>query len=469
MTRSRSHDISESEAPQYTDKSQKGSNTYSDRGALGVGRRATKDRKKKKPQEPGIQHWRQGFQAEKWLIESLLDLSIVNEDPDVATEAGLGGNDAGFEDGQDQSQLPNIKSYGRVSGFSGTTARTSGSAQDLNDLGSEDQSVLDALPELLESSKRFLSGVVPAEISSKSLSQIRSQLQDKRSGVSRSANKFKVDQESCLHDQSSIFLDVSRALPLLYGKEATGELLSQGPDSVFHAANLATLAQNLLLYTPQRSEYFLEQLDMSFPKLFTNDRSDTLELQLETRSQYAIMQLSYHMAQPNFDHDLVLNRVFFDGEGNSLRGLDHLASRSKEFKVARKLMLQRLEDLRRFWDEEEPIEALRIFYSWDKYVGQMMVWIHENSEISKAQTDATKLEDVVQSLKATIDEMRHPKQPSNSGADVNLNSGHIDLSGFVPPAEVVTAAAQPKEMQPQPKIRDRELAVLKSLKYVFHP
>ena len=329
---------------------------------------------------------------------------------------------------------------------------------------------MDALPDLLESSNKFMNGAVPAEVSNKALSQKRSQLLDKRSSLTRSGNRLRADLESCLHDQSSIFLDVSKALPLLYGKHNSENLQGHGLDSVFHAANLAILVQRLLLYPQQDSDSFLEQLDIGFPTFFTDDQFDTFELKLETRTQHAIMQLSDHVDQANFDHDLVLNRVFFEDDGTTLKGFDHMPGRSKEAKLSRKSMLERIQAIRQFWNQKNspsPIESLQNFYSWDKYIEQIMVWIKEKKEESKAQMDAAEIGDVVETLKTTIQAMRRPKQSSQPDAEANLNSGQIDLSGFVPPSDVVGATTRPQDVQPQSKTRDRELAGPGYLKYVF--
>ena len=54
-TRSRSHDISENDAPQLNNKApRKANNADSDGGEKGTRGRATKDRKRTKPHEPGI-------------------------------------------------------------------------------------------------------------------------------------------------------------------------------------------------------------------------------------------------------------------------------------------------------------------------------------------------------------------------------------------------------------------------------
>ena len=409
-------------------------------------------------------HEQQSSSISEWLTETSLDLSTVTEHPAVVTGPGSGSTDAVYEDGQDQRPQQGAKSHGRISGISGTTARTSGSAQDLNNLALEDLSVLEVLPDLGESSIKHLSGVVPAEISSQNLYQIRYQLENKRSALARSWNRFKVDLEPCLPDQSSNFIDVSTILPLLSEKK---DLRDQKPSWVFHAANLASLAQNLLLDTRQGSPQLLEQLDMTFPKSFTDDVPGALPLQLETRTQYAIMQLSYHMGQANFDHDLILKGVFYNDDGKTLRGLDHIVGHSKEFKLARKSTLQRLDDMRSFWGQENPIESIRINYSWDNYVEQMMMWIQIESEVIKAYGGETQLEDVVLSLRTTIEAMVRDDQPPNSEINANVNLGQIDIAGVVPPPEDATAAEQPEEMKRQPTTRGRELAGEEELQYVL--
>ena len=405
------------------------------------------------------------IEAATSLTTFLLDLSTVSEHPSVVIESGIGRGDQAVE----SDQLPAIdaKSSGRISGISGTTARTSNSGQELADLASEDLNVLDALPDLLESSKKFLSGLVPPELSINAISRVRSGLQDKRSGLSRRGNRFKVDLESCLPDQSSTFVDMSRALPKLYGRESSQEPQHQRPESVFHAANLAILASNILLYPHQENKSFLEHLDASFPKAFTNDGIGALSLEVETRTQYAIMQLSHYMGQPNFDHDIILKQVLFKDDGKTPRGFDIAAPRSKEAKMARKLMLKRVQDIRQFWNDENsssPIERLRDVYGWDKYLAQMMAWVSERNEEVKVQLDPIEIEDVVQALKSALQAMRPTRQPSSGDGEADMESGQVDLSGFVPPSDPMNATGQPDGRYAQPATRERELAGSEYLK-----
>ena len=326
---------------------------------------------------------------------------------------------------------------------------------------SEDQNALDALPDLLESSKKFLNGLVPAELSSNAISAVRLELQSRRSGLSRSGNKFRVDLESFLPDQSSTFLEKSRALPMLFGRGNGLHHQNQSLDPVFHAANLAILASNTLLYSQKENTRFLEELDAEFPKAFTNDGTGALELEVETRTQYAIMQLSRHVGQPNFDHDVILRQVLFSDDGKTPRGFDIGAPRSKESKSARKLMLQRIQDIRQFWNEESspsPLERLKDVFNWDNYVAQMMAWVSERNETINAQLINIEIEDVVQALKSTLQAMRRTKPSYSGGGEVEIDSGQVDLSGFIPPSDAVAATGQSDEPHIQPATRERELA-----------
>ena len=364
----------------------------------------------------------------------------------------------------DQEQLPilDAKSSGRVSGISGTTARTSNSAQELVELTSEDLNVLDALPDLSESSKKFLSGLMPIEMSSNAISRMRSGLQDKRSGLNRSRKRFTVDLESCLPDQpSSIFIDIPRALPILY---ETGD--DQGDNRgrielVFHAANLAILASNILLYPHQEDALFLETLDARFPSAFTNDGSDQ-DLAIDTRIQYAIERLGEYLDRPDFDHDVVLNQVFYSEDGKTLRGYNLPAKQNREYRDALTTTHEVIKRIRDIWTEESqssPVERLRDVYDWDEYVADMMVWISDGYVEVKAALDMVKVERIVLGLKKALKETKRPKQSSGGNGDngAEAEAGQVDLSSYSPPSKPSDGTGQLDEPPEPSSTRAREL------------
>lgn len=366
-----------------------------------------------------------------------------------------------------QEQLPSLdaKSSARVSGISGTTARISSSTQELAQLALEDLNVLDALPDLLESSRKFLNGLIPVEISSNVISKLRSALQDKRSGLNRSRKRFTVDLESCHPDHSSsTFVDISKALPTLY---ETWDDQKSGSDTitpVFRAANLAILASNMLLYPQQEDMSFLQNLDSNFPIAFSNDKDDHY-LAIHTRIQYAIEQLDKHIGRPNFDHDLVLNQVFYEEDGRTLRGYNSPARQDRGYRDALTSTHEEIKRMRDIWDEESPsspIERLKDAYIWNEYATDMMTWLTGKNKEFKAIFDTIEIDHIILSLKTVLKDITKAKQTSSGDGsydtEAEAEAGQVDLSSYSPPSKPSRATGQQDEQVEKSSSRAKELA-----------
>lgn len=397
------------------------------------------------------------------LTETPLELPTVNEDPTIVIQ-DEDGEDQDMEMEAAQEQLPNLdtKSSGRLSGISGTTARISNSTQELAELALEDLNVLDALPDLSESSKKLLSGLLPVNFSSNTIFRLRSGLQDKRSGLNRKRKRFTVDLESCHPDQiSSTFIDISKCLPSLQIRDYRN-VESDAITLVFQVANLAILASNILLYPHQENAAFLKNLDAGFPNASMYDENDQ-RLAINTRIQYAIEQLAEYMGRPNFDHDVILNQVFYNEDGRTLRGYNIPVRQGKEYRNALADTQAVIKRMRNIWTEESPlphIERLRDVYRWDEYVADMMVWLIEKYNEVQAALEDIEVEGVIQGLKETLKEITSAKQSSsrNDKVDAEADGDHVDLSSYSPPTKPSETTGQQDEQPDQPSTRARELA-----------
>ena len=398
------------------------------------------------------------------LIWTLSDLSTVNEDPSIAIEDGHEGSQVG-EAGQEPLPSLDAKSSGRVSGISGTTARTSNSTQELAELASEDADVLDALPDLSESSKKFLSGFTSMDISGDGITNLRSSLQDSRSGLNRSRKKFTVDLDFCRPDQSSAsFLDISECLPSL---QAGGDNDSLAIKSVFRGANLAILASDILLYPHQEDALFLKNIDARFPGAFA-DAENAQHLAINTRIQYAIEQIDKYSDRPNFDHDVILSQVFFNEDGTTLRGYNFSATQDKAYRnllANTEGVIRRMRKTCTERSHSPLVERLREIYSWDVYVADMMVWVIGKFRQVKVELDDMQVADIVQNLKDTRKEIARVRHSSRDGEfSAEADTDQVDLSTYSPPVQSSRTAAQQVEQNEQTSKRARELAGSGSLK-----
>lgn len=383
------------------------------------------------------------------LIITTSDLSTVQEDPSVVyPDIPAGEDDNTGHDSEDGENLPQpnpqtSKSPGGVSAFSGTTARTSLSAQDSADLDSE--SMLDALPDLVEAADKLLGFLIPAEFSEASLANMMTQLHTKGSRESRNwrrlGNTFQAHRDLYGSDN---YINPLGALRILLGTKRVSESNSGPwrPDPLLQKANLAVLASSILSQPWQeQADQFIEEFEQIFPRSFTEAlvSSDTLmpgtsalavetfQYALEVRTQCTIMLLARVSGQPNFDWDVVMQQTFFRDE-KILKGWGITGLRSEDLtKEVQFSIVTRVEQLREAFEAspEDPsaaVERLRTTFPWTTFVSQTIGWISLRSNEVDAQitssggTEATcqGLDDEIQRnrlAKASINDNDHDESP----------------------------------------------------------
>ncbi len=342
-----------------------------------------------------------------------LDLSTVTEHPsiiypDLPTSAENEADpDVKAEKNIQRRSVYENKSPGDVSIFSGTTARTSRSAQELLGLNAED--MLDALPDLSDASDKLLRLLAPTDTPNAAIGLVRSDLKDPESRTSKNmrrlCNSFRIPRDfygSSLYIRSPAVLRT-----LLRGNRTAATTYGPWrPDPLLQKANLCSLLLTVLGSSQKfDSDQAIEELEPVFPASFLHSfvtpkflisyagssalRDDTLKLGLELRTQYAIVLLTGHIGEANFDPDTILFEVFYQ-ERNRLRGWDFVGSSNEELPKALEDMIKHRLDLIRKHFFEEPqasdlgklvdIERLKADFSWDDFVIGVVAW-------SKARLD----------------------------------------------------------------------------------
>ena len=327
------------------------------------------------------------------MVEEVLD--VVYPDLGIAKDAGAGDNSEMFQAGQQMTQQKN-KSPGGLSAISGTTARTSFPTQDPTGSNSED--ILDTLPDLSDTADRFLSFVIPAEISEVSVATTIAQLHNKdtheNKKLRRLGDTFERQRKEYGGDS---YINVGDTLRRLLGEKAAPvdeQTASWRPDALLQKANLAILVFQMLSSEEQKQkEIFLEDIAGIFPRPFAqrlgNSEDLTIEcsalaeatfrLALEVRTQEAIMLIAKHVGELNFDPDTALLQIFYDAK--ELKGWAVSGLRAAELQdEAKKKILGRVEELRVAFrsttsdERSSAVEILRETFPWTLFTQQMVAW-----------------------------------------------------------------------------------------------
>ena len=403
------------------------------------------------------------------MIITTSDLGTVREDPSVIyPDIPAGEDDDVGHDAEDGKNLPQpnpqtSKSPGGVSAFSGTTARTSISAQESADLDSE--SMLDALPDLVEAADKLLGLLIPAELSEASVASMMTQLHTKGSRESRNwrrlGNTFQAQRDLYGSDN---YINPLGALRVLLGTNRVSESNSGPwrPDPLLQKANLAVLASSILSQPWQeQADQSIEEVEQIFPRSFTEAlvSSDTLipgtsalaietfQYALEVRTQYTIMLLARVSGQPNFDWDVVIQQTFFRDE-KILKGWGITGLRSEDLtNEVLSSIVTRVGQLREAFeaspkDPSAVVERLRTSFPWMTFVSQTIGWISlRSNEVDAQITSSGGTEATCQGLNDEIQRNRLAKASINDNDDDE--SPQLEFNHKPPSEASHTASEQP--------------------------
>ncbi|MCJ1381987.1 hypothetical protein MMC17_005099 [Xylographa soralifera] len=334
------------------------------------------------------------------------DLSVVIE--------AIGATESDAEDGNfgvvevrsnDRSGRAIVnRSPGSLSAISGTTARTSHSAQELADLDAAE--MVDALPDLADASDKILNLLLPEELSDESIEAIAEPLRDPTRRLTRKLARLTGSFEPTKKVYGNEpYINVSIAIR---GTLAVRRSKQVGfgpwrPDAIFYKANIAQLMASLFSLSAQSMRPWAEKMERDFPAPFLSHLSkpqpqielpgvsylleETLEAAFSIRMQLFLSLLRQHYREDNFDPDVLLSDVFY-ASPNSIKGWDIDGLRSKELtRRHRKMIAERLGVIQEIFNEQEvlDVEALDSKYPWSKCVAHLMRWAESRKEELEAQ------------------------------------------------------------------------------------
>ena len=278
---------------------------------------------------------------------------------------------------------------------------------------STDDFVIEALPELFQFSGKLLHFLTPKETTREGWFEMRKFIQDaSRShylneqpqyteskkvfyNFDQHKKAFQLQKEFCNpRPNDAAFFDVSKALIGLCGARKAKALSDKDwkPNPLFHTANLARLASDVISYPSQEGQEFLWDLDACMPSAFVDEllladsmnsrnlRGEVVRLAISIRTQNAIFELEKHMKQNTFDPEEILLQVFYLKDNRTLRGWDFEGLRAENMsEAAQALVINRLNSFRRIIGDgqnpEAAIQLLKDLFYWDEFAWDITAWV----------------------------------------------------------------------------------------------
>ncbi len=390
------------------------------------------------------------------------DLTEINEGSDIqypalpqdSHEEGDGAIQNKDAVRRDSGQ--NIKSTGRVSGFSGTTVRTSGSGQDLSREIAEE--MMYNLDDLSDASDKILRLILPDSILEPSFLDRVARFSNSKARETKQLDRY----SSTFQDYRNIygdafFVDVPTTVRNTVGLPKQ-ESLQPKPwrlDPVLYKANLTAFVRRLVSQINDNVEGTIEAIDRDFPRPFVqqfvdknrlNDTADgsallkeTFGLGLEIRTRSFIESAKRLIHVPKFDPDIILQQIFFD-DSNMLNGWDVLGMRSQDLLKTPELrdtVIARLNLLRQTFSETESpyidLDSLERDFPLSPLLARLGQWSQLRLVEIKSQMKRLKgargIADTVQS--ALTSEKDFPVDPQTDQIHLreNVSSG---TSGIAP-------------------------------------
>lgn len=335
-----------------------------------------------------------------------------------------------------------MKSTGGLSGFSGTTIRTSQSDHELSMASAEDMA--DTLMDLSDASDKLLQLLLPEDFSEASVQNHQTRLSNSQSRERKRLGRY----SSSFQAHHSVygdarFIDVpSLTRTALHMRQ--NEDIQPGPcrmDPVLYKANLTAMIMATMTQDNDSVEQSLKALDKDFPRPFlqefvpktsveeTADGSalfmDTFVLALEIRTRFFIESVKHFVDAPNFDPNSILQQLFYKN-GNIPNGWEVNGMRSEDLikrPELRKIVIRRLDELRQTFSEETPyidLDSLDREFPPNRLLASLSHWTHFRVQEIAAQLGrlqgasgiARALQDILASC-SDGDQLLHGTGPAN--------------------------------------------------------
>ncbi|KAL8665161.1 MAG: hypothetical protein Q9168_007756 [Polycauliona sp. 1 TL-2023] len=424
VTRSQSRDVSDSDADQMRQrrngvKPKRSNSLHEEQSTL-------KGRQTKRSAEPSRS------------VKPLPDVTEVSESPRVqypvlpqeSHHEGAGADKIPGVTSRDIDETP--KTTRRDSGFSGTTVRTSMSAQESSrEIAGE---LMENLDDLSDASDKVLGLLLSKDISEASIREVMGKYSNPKSKERSKLDRYSSTFQDC-HDiyDDALFIDVTSTIRKTTGlpKQTPLQLKPWRMDPVFYKANLTAIIRSLLAQTNDNFGEAIGLIDRDFPRPFAqrfvdktklDDAPDssallkeTFDVALELRTCSFMENARLLVDRPNFDPDSIVQQVFYK-DGNMLAGWDVSGMQSKDLTKTPELrdaIIARIEQLRKTFSETESpfidLGSLDRSFSHSRLLARVALW------------SATSVADAVQSALNADDS--HPFNDPSGGVGRSAPSG----------------------------------------------
>lgn len=348
--------------------------------------------------------------------------------PDLSQRVNAHNNNTpGKVDAPRRRSDQDLRHSGAGSVFSGTTARTSRSGQELLEENAQD--MIDALEDFADVSDKILRVLLPQEVSEASIQSIKSRLSDPKSRESKQLRRhtdyFKSQHKAYGNDRFIQARLVAEAV-LDVLKPGIDHLNVCRMDPVLYKANVTTLIMASLAQSDDSIEHSVDEFDEVFPTPFLNSFVDTVSvrgspdssalmmetfrLALDIRTRRFIENARRKLGEPNFDPDGLLQSLFYR-KGNGLYGWNVAGMRSDDLARQPRLknaIVNRLDRLRTTFSEDEasPVdfESLDKDFSHGQLTTEVMYWTHLRLQEVETQLQSVEgVSGIVRALQSTLE------------------------------------------------------------------
>ncbi len=357
-----------------------------------------------------------------WLT-ALPELPTVEEDVGIEEEPP---QEATAAEPTPAAETYHERSASVLSGFSGTSAMTSFSQEQIGELDAD--IMVDILPILAAAADDLAKLLVPAD--PKTAPIIRKEV---RHDGSRSSKRYHNRVKSLeLHKRGfgeTSYIQPSIALRALLGVQNV-EDITQGPwrpDNVIYKINLSTMLRAVCVevsgHEVNQNEYAaLEDLDNSFGSAIAGPVFSEAAFQfcLSLLRQLAIVRLSVYRPDPSYNpRQHILQAFYQDGElafrhQNSLHVLDLPREQATEYTNILQNVANELIELFDEHDSSEwdgTIGEIKAFYPWEKFVDQTVEYfLFRRAELDENIAAVGGLDHITASLTGEVERRAAEKE-----------------------------------------------------------
>ncbi|EMC92976.1 hypothetical protein BAUCODRAFT_27281 [Baudoinia panamericana UAMH 10762] len=351
------------------------------------------------------------------------DLTTVEEhvvDDEELQAQALAAQQMAAEAAAGDIEFDDMRRASQHSVFSGTTAKTRFSQEEIADLDAD--IMIDRLPELAKAAEQMANFLMPANPQERHV--VWKEIRHEGSRF----NKLYVKRLSSLHHyrtdfSSQDYVQPSIVLRALLDKESMDGVPagSWRPDSIIYRVNLAQLLLTMLVFVRDSTEFTEEgynafaELDTQFATAIAGPVFDpeAVHFCFELQTQLVLARLHVFQHDPSFDPLHVINGTFYaqdapEGAGHVNADGLHMFDISEDEQTAwTENLKRRADDLRAPFAGRLPIETalnqLRGKYPWEHFVNHVQRYYeHRNADLERQIAAAGGYEPIMTALEKEV-------------------------------------------------------------------